>query len=140
MKSVIEKSLKPVLVIGGLGTAAAGIYAFFPGYAVANIAELEFRQDYTIFVQHWGIMVGLIGVMMVAAAFKPSWVMPVMIYGVLEKAFMVYLVLSNVNESYSKGFWAPATMDGIITVYSLLYFYHVGNCDNKTAATETVQP
>ena len=48
MKSVIEKALKPVLVIGGLGTAAAGLYAFFPGYAVANIAELEFHQDYTI--------------------------------------------------------------------------------------------
>ena len=109
MKTLIEKALKPVLILGGLGTSAAGLYAFFPQFAVANIAGLEFREDYTIFVQHWGIMVGLIGVMMVAAAFKPSWVMPVMIYAALEKAFMVYLVLSNVNESYSKGFRAGAT-------------------------------
>ncbi|HIE97615.1 MAG TPA: hypothetical protein EYG03_00510 [Planctomycetes bacterium] len=137
MKSVVEKALKPVLVIGGLATALAGFYAFFPQFAVAEIAGLDFRQEYTIFVQHWGIMVGLIGVMMVAAAFKPSWVMPVMIYGVLEKAFIVYLVLSNVNENYSRGFWAPAITDGIIVVYSLLYLYYSGNSDGNTAVTET---
>ena len=94
MKSFIEKALKPVLIIGGLGTAACNLYAFFPRFAVANVAGLEFRQDHTIFVQHWGNMVGLMGIMMVAAAFKPSWVRPIMIYSLLEKAFMVFLVLS----------------------------------------------
>jgi len=123
MKRFIDKTLKPVLIIGGLGTAAAGLYAFFPHFAVENIAELEFIENYTIFVQHWGIMVGLIGVMMVAAAFRPPWVLPVMIYASLEKAFMVYLAVSNASYSYSEGFWAPATMDGIIVVYSLLYFW-----------------
>lgn len=29
----------------------------------------------------------------------------------------------NASYSYSEGFWAPATMDGIIVVYSLLYFW-----------------
>ena len=64
MKRFIDKTLKPVLIIGGLGTAAAGLYAFFPQFAVENIAKLEFIENYTIFVQHWGIMVGLIGVML----------------------------------------------------------------------------
>jgi len=123
MKRFIDKTLKPVLILGGLGTAAAGLYAFFPHFAVENIAELEFIENYTIFVQHWGIMVGLIGVMMVVAAFRPPWVLPIMIYASLEKAFMVYLAVSNASYSYSEGFWAPATMDGIIVVYSLLYFW-----------------
>jgi hypothetical protein len=123
MQWFIDKTLKPVLIIGGLGTAAAGLYAFFPQLAVENIANLEFRQEYTIFVQHWGIMVGLIGLMMVAAAFRPSWVFPVMIYAALEKAFMVYLAVSNASESFSEGFWIPATMDGTIVLYSLLYFW-----------------
>ena len=123
MKRFIDKTLKPVLIIGGLGTAAAGLYAFFPHFAVENIAGLEFIENYTIFVQHWGIMVGLIGVMMVVAAFRPPWVLPIMIYVSLEKAFMVYLAVSNASYSYSEGFWAPATMDGIIFVYSLLYFW-----------------
>ncbi len=64
MKRFIDKTLKPVLIIGGRGTAAAGLYAFFPQFAVENIAKLEFIENYTIFVQHWGIMVGLIGVML----------------------------------------------------------------------------
>ena len=123
MQKFIDATLKPVLIIGGLVTAGAVAYAFAPQFAVVNIANLEFRQEYTIFVQHWGIMVGLIGLMMVAAAFKPAWVYPVMIYVALEKAFMVYLVVSNASQSFSEGFWLPATMDGCIVLYSLLYFW-----------------
>jgi hypothetical protein len=123
MQKFIDVTIKPVLIIGGLGTAAAGLYALFPQFAVTNIAELEFVQDYTIFVQHWGIMVGLMGLMMVAAAFKPAWVYPVMIYAALEKAFMVYLAVSNSSQSFSEGFWIPATMDATIVLYSLLYFW-----------------
>jgi hypothetical protein len=70
MQWFIDKTIKPVLIIGGLATAAAGLYAFFPRFAVENIANLEFIGNYTIFVQHWGLMVGLFGVMMVAAAFQ----------------------------------------------------------------------
>ena len=123
MQRFIDRTLKPVLIVGGLGTSAAFVYAFAPQFALANIAGLDFAREYTIFVQHWGIMVGLIGAMMVAAAFIPAWVFPVMIYAALEKAFMVYLALANVSESFSEGFWVPATMDAIIVLYSLLYFW-----------------
>jgi hypothetical protein len=123
MKRFIDMTLKPVLIIGGLGTATMFAYAFAPVFAVTNIAGLEFSQEYTIFVQHWGIMVGIIGLMMVAAAFKPSWVYPIMIFAALEKSFMVYLAVSNASQSYSEGFWIPATMDATIVLYSLLYFW-----------------
>lgn len=123
MKRFVDRALKPVLIIGGLGTAAAGLYAFWPQWAVENIANLEFTQDYTIFVQHWGIMVGLIGVMMVVAAFKPSWVFPVMVYAALEKAFMVYLFASNASYGFAEGFLVPAAMDAIIVLYCLMYFW-----------------
>ena len=46
-----------------------------------------------------------------------------MIYAALEKVFMVYLAVSNASESYSAGFWVPATMDAVIVLYSLLYFW-----------------
>ena len=123
MKRFIDKTLKPMLIIGGLGTSAAGLYAFWPKFAVENIAKLEFVPQQTFFVQHWGIMVGLMGAMMVAAAFKPSWILPILIYSTLEKTFMVYLAVSNLNQSYSEGFWAPASMDAVIVLYSLVYFW-----------------
>ena len=123
MQWFIDKTLKPVLIIGGLGTAAAGLYAFFPQFAVKTIANLEFVPDYTIFVQHWGLMVGLAGIMMFAAAFKESWRTPILLYVLIEKAFMVFLVASNLGQTFANGFLVPAAMDTLITVWLLLYFW-----------------
>ncbi len=111
MKEFVDKTIKPVLIIGGIGTAAAGLDAFFPRFAVENVQNLEFIPDYTIFVQHWGIMVCLMGVFMIAAAFKALWRTPILLYSLIEKTFMVFLVVSSVSEEFSKGFWAPAVMD-----------------------------
>jgi hypothetical protein len=70
-----------------------------------------------------GIMVGLMGIFMVGAAFIESWRVPIFLYSLIEKAFMVFLVATNAHLSYSEGFYVPATMDGIIVLYSLLYFW-----------------
>ena len=122
MQKFVDATVKPVLIIGGLGTAAAGLYAFFPQFTVKNIAQLEFVPNYTIFVQHWGLMVGLFGVFMVAAAFRESWRTPILLYGLIEKAFMVFLVAINVGQPFASGFYAPAVMDSIIVVWLLVYF------------------
>ena len=122
MKTLIDKTTKPVLIIGGLGTALAGLNAFVPRFAVENVQQMEWAPDYTIFVQHWGIMVCLMGVFMVAAAFVESWRTPIMLYGLLEKAFMVFLVATNLDQDFSSGFLVPATIDAFITAWSILYF------------------
>ena len=122
MQKFIDVTIKPVLIIGGIGTALAGLDAFFPRFAVENVQKLEWVPEYTIFVQHWGMMVCLIGVFMVAAAFKESWRTPILLYGLIEKAFMVFLVASNFGETFAGGFYVPATMDAIITVWSVVYF------------------
>ncbi len=122
MKKFIDATTKPVLIVGGLGTALAGLDAFLPRFAVENVQKLEWVPAYTIFVQHWGIMVCLMGVFMVAAAFKESWRVPILLYSLIEKAFMVFLVASNFGQSFSGGFLLPAGMDAIITVWSIFYF------------------
>ena len=122
MKTLADKTLKPVLIVGGAGTALAGVDAFLPRYAVENVQKLEFIPEYTIFVQHWGIMVSLMGVFMIGAAFKQSWRTPILTYSLIEKAFMVFLVFSNFGESFSRGFLAPAIMDSFIVVWTLWYF------------------
>ena len=122
MQAFIDKTVKPVLIVGGIGTALAGANAFLPRGAVENIQKLDWIPEYTIFVQHWGVMVCLMGVFMVAAAFKESWRTPILLYGLIEKAFMVFLVVSNRSMAFSSGFNAPAIMDSIITIWSILYF------------------
>ncbi|MBX3427919.1 MAG: hypothetical protein KF688_19725 [Pirellulales bacterium] len=42
-----------------------------------NVAQLPYLQDDTIVIQHWGMMVGLMGVSMMAAANIPEWRAPV---------------------------------------------------------------
>ena len=121
MQKLIDATIKPVLILGGVGTALAGANAFFPRFAVENLQGLEWVQEYTIFVQHWGIMVGIFGVFMVAAAFIESWRLPIILYGMLEKAFMVYLVATNASFPYAEGFYVPAMVDSFLTVYSILY-------------------
>ena len=123
MKNFIDKTIKPFLVIAGLGTCLAGLLVFSPQFAVENMFKLPFVEDYTIFCQHWGLTVLLVGVFMIISAFRVSWRMPVLIYSVIEKAFMVYLYFFNINRSFSAGFQGGAIMDAIIVIYLLLYFW-----------------
>ena len=122
MKTFIDKTIKPVLIIGGLGTAAAGVNAFLPRFAGENVQQMDFIPEYTIFVQHWGIMVCLMGIFMVAAAFEESWRVPSLLYSLIEKAFMVFLVVTNLDQTFASGFYVPATMDTLITAWSIAYF------------------
>jgi uncharacterized membrane protein YozB (DUF420 family) len=123
MKSFIDKTIKPFLVIAGLGTCVAGLLAFSPQFAIEKIFKLPFAEDYTIFFQHWGLMVLLVGIFMIISAFKVGWRTPVLIYGTIEKIFFVYLYFFNINHSFSAGFQGCAIMDSVIVVYLLLYFW-----------------
>ena len=123
MKSFIDKTIKPFLTIAGLFTCMAGLYAFLPQFTVENIAKLPFAVDYTIFVQHWGMMVLLVGIFMIISAVKVAWRIPVLIYSAIEKAFMVFLYLFNAGRPFSAGFQGAAIMDGVIVIYLLLYFW-----------------
>jgi len=46
----------------------------------------------------------------------------ILLYGLIEKAFMVFLVATNLEQAFASGFLAPAVMDAIITIWTLLYF------------------
>ena len=122
MQKFVDLTLKPVLIIGGALTATAGLNAFLPRVGVEQVLKLEFVSSYTILVQHWGIMVCLMGVLMVVAAFKEGWRPPILLYAMLEKAFMAALVGINAGERFASGFTAPAVMDALIAVWILVYF------------------
>ncbi len=123
MKSLIDKTIKPFLIIAGLCTAIAGLNAFLPQFTVENILKLPFIGNYTIIVQHWGMMILLVGIFMIISAFRVEWRGPVLIYSAIEKIFMVFLYLSNISNPFSAGFQGAAIMDTIIVIYLLLYFW-----------------
>jgi hypothetical protein len=122
MKRFFDLTFKPFFVLTGIGTAFASLYAFWPRWAAETAGKIPFVQDYTIITQHWGIMVGLMGVFMIVAAFKAEWRKPILIYSAFEKTFMVYLVVTNARHSYSQGFKMGAAMDATVVLYTVLYF------------------
>ena len=130
MKRFFDLTFKPFFVITGIGTAAAILYAFWPRWAAETAGKIPFIPDYTILTQHWGIMVALMGAFMIAIAFKVEWRKPILIYSLLEKAFMVYLVLANGSHSYSQGFKPGAAMDATVVLYTIVYFAVFGFADS----------
>jgi hypothetical protein len=122
MRRFFDVTFKPFFVLTGIGTALANLNAFWPRWAVEKVEKLSFVQEYTIIVQHWGIMVGLMGVFMIVAAFSAEWRKPILIYSALEKAFVVYLVVANGSRPYVHGFSAGAGMDATVVLYTIIYF------------------
>jgi hypothetical protein len=126
MNRFFELTFRPFFVLTGMGTALAALDAFWPQWAVEKLQKITFGQEYTIIIQHWGIMVGLMGVFMIVAAFRSDWRNPILVYSAIEKTFMVYLVAANISRAYSEGFWIGAIMDATVVVYTIAYFGFYG--------------
>jgi hypothetical protein len=122
MKRFFELTFRPFFILTGIGTALASLDAFWPRWTVETVQKLQFVRDYTILLQHWGIMVGLMGVCMVVAAFRVEWRNPILIYSAFEKTFMVYLVVANRSQVYAQGFKVAAAMDATVVLYTIVYF------------------
>jgi len=126
IRQFFARTVKPFFLFTGAGTALIGLYAFLPTWAMPSLAKLPYLQNYTIIIQHWGIMVGLMGVAMMLAALVPQWRVPILLYSALEKSFMVWLVLSNSQQSFVSGFWIPFAVDSTVVIYTIGYFLAIG--------------
>ena len=122
MKRFFDLTFKPFFVVTGLGTAVGVLNAFWPQWTAEKLELVPFDQNYTIIQQHWGMMLGLMGLFMIIAAFWVEWRTPILVFSVLEKAFIVYLVAKNITRSYARGLWVAAAMDATVVLYTILYF------------------
>ena len=126
LQRFFNRTVGPFFLFAGAGTALVGLYAVWPSWAMPNVAKLPYLQDYTIIIQHWGVMVGLMGVAMMAAAVVPQWRVPIFLYSAIEKAFMAWLVLSNAQQPFVSGFWIPFAIDTTVVIYTIGYFASCG--------------
>jgi hypothetical protein len=122
LKRFFDFTFRPFFVLTGLVTAFGALNAIWPRWTVETVEKIPFVQNYTVILQHWGIMLGLTGVFMIVAAFRQDWRPPVLIFCVCEKAFIVYLVLSNMSHPYAQGLWPGAAMDAVVVLYTIVYF------------------
>lgn len=124
---IFNKYLKPFLIIGGLVTMYAGIYAIDPQSALMDMNHLPYDSNYVFLFRHWGIMVGLMGFFITASAFVPAWRQSIILYSFLEKLFMVYLYTSNFfnpeTAHLNASFIPFAITDITICTYTLGYWW-----------------
>ncbi|KAA8679770.1 hypothetical protein [Vibrio gigantis] len=122
-----NRFLKPFLVIGGLVTMYAGIYAINPETALHDMNNLPYDSNYVFLFRHWGIMVGLMGFFIAASAYVRRWRESIILYSFLEKLFMVYLFVSNFlnpeTAHLNASFIPFAITDITICTYTIGYWY-----------------
>lgn len=122
-----NRYLKPFLVIGGLVTMFAGIYAINPEFSLREMNDLPYDSNYVFLFRHWGMMVGLMGFFITASAFRPQWRESIILYSFLEKLFMVYLYMSNFfnpETAHLNADFIPFVITDItICTYTLGYWY-----------------
>lgn len=124
---LFEEHLKSFLIIGGIVTMFASLYFFAPTFALNQINELPYDNHYLFIVRHWGVMVGVMGIMIVLSAYITSWREPIMLFSFIEKFGMVYLYIMNAFEqetAYLNAYFIPfAITDIIIVAYTICYWH-----------------
>jgi hypothetical protein len=63
-----------------------------------------------------------LGVLMVAAAFRPWLRFEALLFSTVEKAFIAYLFLSNLGQPWVMGYFGAFVVDSTIAAYGILYF------------------
>ena len=127
------RHLPKMLFVMGLATACSFIFAIAPEWAIVHILRLPysdnfavnyFQQGHYFFYYHWGVMVGFMGVMMIAAAFKKSWRNPIVFYSFAEKCWMVVLYVTShgfANEN-TYGYFPVLVVDTIVSIWTIGYW------------------
>lgn len=92
---MIASHLQLVLVVTGIYTAAAILQFFAPRLGLAKLTFGSESSDplTLLLAQHWGLLAGLLGGLLVYAAYHPEVQGPVMLVAALEKLGLAGLIL-----------------------------------------------
>lgn len=121
---LIGTTIKPFLIIFGLATCFPILAAVdLPlGNAWLFAGMLDYTPASAPALRHWGLMICGIDVLMVVAAFRPWLRFETMVFSAVEKAFIVWLALTNLGEPWGEAYLGPLILDAMIVAYSLVYF------------------
>ncbi|MBV9970031.1 MAG: hypothetical protein JO228_08605 [Xanthobacteraceae bacterium] len=123
LNTFISRTIAWYLVIAGAITAISVLFAIDIGLFTPMFGDLvDYTPASVPALRHWGFMIFGIGVLMIAAAFRPWLRFETMLFCTLEKGFIVYLFLSNLGEPWIRGYLGAAIVDGTIATYGVLFF------------------
>lgn len=119
----VGRTLKWFLIVFGLATCGTLPFAIDIKLITPLLGGLvDYTPSSVPALRHWGIMIFGIGVLMIVAGFRPWLRFETMLFSAVEKAFLVYLYLSNLGQSWTTGYFAAFALDSVIVAYSIVYF------------------
>jgi hypothetical protein len=90
---MITTHIQPILVITGLVTVLAVVMFIAPRPLMKAVFNAERPDSVTLFVaRHWGLLIGLVGMLLVFAAYEPSLRAAAMAMAATEKIAAVGLI------------------------------------------------
>ena len=122
LNNFITRTIKPALIIFGLARCVPILFAVDINLLLIFADGIDFTPSSVPALRHWSFMVFGIGALLFASAFYPWLRFSTMLYSALEKSFMVYLWISNIENSWGGAYKLMGIMDSIICIYSVMYF------------------
>ena len=117
MTEFFKRTQTLALFIAGFGTSLGGLYTIAPQWALGQLNQLPYIASDTIFIQHWGFLVLMMGCSFLIAILRNDWIIPVFWVALIEKLFFVSLVIGYSSQPFTNGFWLSMAMDSVICLY-----------------------
>lgn len=120
---MIEKYIKPILVITGLITMLPVLQFFAPDFMLQQQSLSVTDDAGRLFARHWGLVVFSIGALLVYAGTHPSARRPIVTAGLVQKLGLVVLILMNWNNPALHGLHLVAVFDALCVVLYAVYLF-----------------
>jgi hypothetical protein len=118
---MLAAQIELVLLITGLGTAGAVVVLLAPTTMMKLLFGRVPADALSLLIaRHWGLLVGLVGALLVYAAYHPEIRVPVLIVAIVEKAVIALGLLISPFRSRPTVL-VMALADASMTVVYLIY-------------------
>ncbi|MCH4889062.1 hypothetical protein EZV73_15815 [Acidaminobacter sp. JC074] len=118
-----ESFKKWILIVTGLLTGGVGLISVLPALFLDKLFNLAYLQDYDIIIRHWSASILLAGIFLIISAYKVTWRLPIVLYSILEKLYLVGICLFSLRYPYGRSFAVVIPLDMfmiILLVYVLV--------------------
>ena len=108
---MIQRHVKTILLLTGLGTAPAALLFLFPSL-LGLLLHVDIASDTgVLFMRHWGLAVGCIAALLMYAAFEAKFRNVVLIVASVGKGGLVCLLLAQWGNPQFSGLWPVLVFD-----------------------------
>ncbi|MGB0125659.1 MAG: hypothetical protein WA419_22200 [Silvibacterium sp.] len=119
---MLASSIKWILIISGIGTAAGGLAGLFlPRTTLQLVFGSKISDGTTMFfVRHWGALLFVVCALTVYSAYVPVTRVPILTASIIEKIAIVALIFFGPLKR-TVAMTAVGIMDGVLAILFMAY-------------------